>query len=82
VVAQPIPIAVRCRMTSEIPSAAEVRSRLMSLTPTQVEELAEKTGVPLPTLIKIRHDQTKNPRIETVRALWPALVEMTSAEAA
>jgi transcriptional regulator with XRE-family HTH domain len=46
----------------------------MSLTPTQVEALAERTGVPLPTLIKIRHGQTENPRIETVRALWPELV--------
>jgi predicted transcriptional regulator len=69
-------------MTSEIPSAAEVRSRLMSLTPTQVEQLAEQTHVPLPTLIKIRHGQTENPRIETVRALWSALVEMKPAEAA
>ena len=36
------------------------------MTEAQLTALAMRSGVPLPTLHKIRYGQTKNPRIDTV----------------
>lgn len=53
-----------------------VRDHLKALPESQVEALAQATGVPLPTLLKIKYGQTENPRVATVQAvythLWPA----------
>jgi hypothetical protein len=68
-------------MLTEIPSAADVRSRLAAMPLAAVEALGERCGVPLATLIKIRNGQTDNPRIETVRAIWPELVGTEGAPA-
>lgn len=61
-------------MTCSIPAAAEVRGRLMQLSRRSVIDLASRTGVPFPTLVKIRNGQTMNPGVETVRQFWPALI--------
>lgn len=52
-----------------IPSAAELHARISTLREPQLQRLSELSGVPLPTIHKIRFRQTKNPRLDTVRAL-------------
>jgi len=61
------------RMQNEIPSAAEVRERLEALSRSQLIELAEKTDTPFHTLRKIKSGETLDPKLETVRAVWPTL---------
>lgn len=58
-------------MESPIPSAAQVRGALEPMTNAQLQSLAELSGVPFTTLWKVRSGETENPRIETVRMLWP-----------
>lgn len=58
-------------MESHIPSAQEVRERLALLTRSDLITLAQKSGVPFTTLQKIQRGETEDPRIETVRAVWP-----------
>lgn len=55
------------RMSTDIPSSVDVRARLSRLNLAQLTELAARSGVPRPTLHKIRYGQTVNPGIETVR---------------
>lgn len=66
---------------NSIPTPAELRSRLAALTHAQVQALAEKTSVPFTTLWKVRGGETSNPRLETVRAVWPELVRLECAPA-
>jgi predicted transcriptional regulator len=61
-------------MNANIPSAQEVRAKLQALSPTTLEALAQRSKVPLSTLVKIKYGQTDNPRIDTVRAIWPELI--------
>lgn len=68
-------------MSHVIPSAGEVRSRLQALEPGQLEALAQRSGVPVTTLIKVRNGQTANPRLETVRVIWPELISAEDAPA-
>lgn len=60
-------------MYSEIPSAADVQSRLKQLKVVELEALAVKTGVPEGTLWKIRTGTTANPGLETVRKFFHLL---------
>lgn len=55
-------------MQTYIPSSAEVRKRLQQL---PLDKVAEASGISLYTLQKIRDAITSNPRLETVRRLWP-----------
>jgi predicted transcriptional regulator len=68
-------------MDNLIPKAADVRAKLASLSQSELEVLAAKCGVPLPTLVKIKYGQTENPRLDTVRAIWPELINAQSAPA-
>lgn len=52
-------------------SAEQVREALGKLNMAQLGELSEKSGVPMPTLYKIRQGETENPGIETVRKFMP-----------
>lgn len=71
-----IPIAVQYRaMSTVIPSPSEVRAKLAPMTLAQLEQLATDSGVPFTTLVKVRNGQTENPRLETVHAIWPRLLE-------
>ena len=65
-------------MNQVVPSAFEVRTKLGSLRPGELEALAASSRVPITTLIKLRNGQTGNPRIETVRQIWPGLVAATA----
>jgi predicted transcriptional regulator len=56
-----------------IPSADQVRARLQGLSHAQVKALAEASAAPFTTLWKIRSGETADPRIETVRSIWPHL---------
>ena len=47
----------------------EIRSRLAPLSWSQLEELAERSGVPFHTLRKVATGETQDPRISTVQAL-------------
>ena len=60
-------------MNTTIPSATELRERLLALTYAQLQALCNKTGAPFTTVWKIRAGETENPRLETVRAIWPEL---------
>jgi len=64
-------------MTTQIPSADELKDRLLRLNYSEVQHLAEQTGVPLTTLWKIRDGTTVNPGVETVRKFWPQLRKVT-----
>lgn len=60
-------------MKTDIPSTDELRLRLKAMTLHQMSALAAASGVPYPTLYKIRYKQTLNPGIETVRQFLPHL---------
>lgn len=66
-------------MSTFIPSSSEVRDKLLALGHAQVIALADKTRTPFTTLWKIRSGETENPRIETVRAIWPELIGVDGA---
>ena len=54
-------------MELQIASAAVVRERLSALDYAAIQRVADASGVPFTTLLKIRGGETKNPGIETVR---------------
>ena len=54
-------------MDIQIPSAAEIAQRMAPLRAPQLQRLAELSGVPFHTLLKIRSGETRNPGVETVR---------------
>ena len=58
-------------METHFPSADTIRATLEALSLRQVDHLSELSGVPVPTLHKIRYGQTPNPRIETVGKFMP-----------
>jgi len=66
-------------MTTSIPSADDVRARLQTFGRAQLIALSERTGTPFTTLWKIRSGETADPRIDTVRAIWPELAEIPPA---
>jgi predicted transcriptional regulator len=68
-------------MSTHIPSAAELRERLALMGHAQVQALAARAHVPFTTLWKIRTGETADPRLETVRAIWPELIETEGAPA-
>lgn len=51
------------------------------MTLAQLEQLATDSGVPFTTLVKVRNGQTENPRLETVHAIWPRLLEREASNA-
>lgn len=65
-------------LMNQIPSADDVRALLLPYTTGDLMRLAEECGVPWTTLIKVRNGQTANPRLETVRAVWPYLHAATT----
>ncbi len=65
-----------------IPTPQDVRDKLSALSHAQVLALAERTAVPFTTLWKVRTGETKNPRLETVFAIWPELMVLDAPAAA
>jgi hypothetical protein len=60
-------------MDHTVPTAADVSSALKLMTTAQLQQLAELSGVPFHTLLKIRGGETKNPRVDSVAKFWPHL---------
>lgn len=58
-------------MEPNIPSAEELRAALQPFTLKRLHRLAELSGVPMPTIYKIKRGETPNPGIETVRLFMP-----------
>jgi hypothetical protein len=52
-------------------SAQQVHDTLAPLTLRQLDRLGALSGVPVPTIYKIKLGVTTNPGIETVRRFWP-----------
>lgn len=66
-------------MNTTIPSAAEIAAQLAPLKASQIQRLAELSGVPFHTLLKIKSGETGNPRIDTVRQFAPFISESATA---
>lgn len=58
-------------MEPNIISAEDVQTRLAPLTMKQLDRLAELSGVPQPTIYKIKLGVTANPGVETIGKFWP-----------
>lgn len=69
-------------MDQTVPTAADVSSALEPMTTAQLQRLAELSGVPFHTLLKIRGGETKNPRVDSVAKFWPHLGAVTQTAAA
>lgn len=69
-------------MDTQIPSAAEIAERMADMNPPQLQRLADLSGVPFHTLLKIKSRETMNPRIDTVRQFAPFISEAAGPAAA
>lgn len=58
-------------MLDQIPSVEVVREALATLSLRQIDRLSDLSGVPAPTICKIRRGETENPGMETVRKFAP-----------
>ena len=56
-----------------------VLDRLRQSSEADVRALAERTGVPKPTIDKIKFGQTPNPRVRTIQRLYSDLFERETA---
>lgn len=56
-----------------IPAVSDLSAELRALNLKQIDALAALSGVPAPTLVKIRNGHTLNPGLETVRKFLPHL---------
>jgi hypothetical protein len=65
-------------MSTHIPSAEEVGTRLKGLRLASLQELAHQSGVPYRTLLNIRLGATPNPGLETVRKFFHLLPAETA----
>jgi predicted transcriptional regulator len=54
---------------------APVLERLKAASEADVKAISEATGVPAPTIAKIKYGQTPNPRVMTVQRLYSHLIE-------
>jgi len=66
-------------MNTTIPSAADIAAQLAPLRNSQVQRLAELSGVPFHTLLKIKTGETGNPRIDTVCQFAPFIAKAKAA---
>ena len=69
-------------MNQAIPSAADIAQRLAPMKYPQLQRLADLSGVPFHTLLKIRSGETRTPGVETVRSVLPHLSDAVQSEAA
>jgi hypothetical protein len=68
-------------MNTIIPSAAEIAEQLADMKVPQLQRLAELSGVPFHTLLKIKSRETGNPRIDTVRQFAPFITQASKVAA-
>jgi hypothetical protein len=64
-------------MANQIPSAVELKTSSLPSATRMSEELAQASGVPFTTLLKVKDGTTTNPGVETVRKFWPHLLRLT-----
>lgn len=70
-------------MVTQFPSVEQVREGLNALTPGDLRLLAERSEVPLTTLLNIKgSDKARGPSLETVRKFWPHLQKLVKKTAA
>lgn len=69
-------------MSSNIPTAADVRAALQALGHAQLLKLSAASGVSLTTLWNIRSGDRPNPGIETVRKFMPFVAAPEATEPA
>lgn len=62
-----------------LPTTAELRAALESLTRAQITQIAEISDIPFTSIMNIRSGVSKNPGIETVSRFLPALKLVLSA---
>ena len=65
-------------MEHTIISAEQVRAALAHLTMKQIDHLAGLSGVPAPTIYKIKLGNTENPGVDTVRKFMPHIAAARS----
>jgi hypothetical protein len=58
-------------MRLQLSSTEQIRAELAKLDPHQIDALARLARTPRSTILKIRYGQTKNPGLETCRAIVP-----------
>lgn len=59
-------------MPNEIPSPTQVKELLLDFRQIELKDISNQSGVPFPTLVKIRQGTTRDPGIDTVRKLYAA----------
>ena len=71
------------RMTSAttIPTMGEVREMLWQLNRPGMKALSKMSGVPVSTIIGIRHNPTRSAEWDTVRGLLPHFAEVIKVDA-
>lgn len=70
-------------MVIQFPSVEQVREGLNSLTAADLRMLAERSDVPLTTLLNIKtSDKSRGPSLETVSKFWPHLQKLSKKTAA
>ena len=52
-----------------------VMEKLKTSTEADVRAIADESGIPAPTILKIKYGQTPNPRVLTVQRLYAHLFE-------
>ena len=69
-------------MNNDIPSVRQVQEALKRLTLRQIDTLSALSGVPAPTIAKIRYGVSENPGIETIRKFMPHIAKASAPDAA
>lgn len=70
-------------MAIQIPSASDVRKALADLERGQLQELADKSNVPITTLTNIRKSTSEQgPTVDTLRKFWPHLLRLLAKKTA
>lgn len=63
---------------SAFPSCEEIAAVLKILNHDEMQEVADRAGMPFGTIAKIRTGEVKNPGIETVRKFYPIMIDLAS----
>lgn len=58
----------------QIPSLSDITSRLQVLSQAELRSLSDTAQIPFGTLWQLQRGATRDPRLETVRKLWPHLI--------
>jgi hypothetical protein len=69
-------------MTIVLPTMQEVRAALAPLTMRQIDRLEALSGVPAPTIYKIKLGTTENPGVDTLRRFMPHVSVVLNEQAA